>query len=425
MTDPYPLLVDPTTGAQQQVRWTYWPVNFAFGNLTVISNTPMPLSGVKMSAVMRGVGMMRASLQLADEEVRALDPWSKIVPRKTGLVAVRTVVDVSTGAATSTVPWYGTVWAAPRDPQTGRMDITAMTIEGNWARRLITKGKRWDDVDQQQIAADLLDPAVWSLLPLGPAMWPGWITVDPPTVPTGVARDFEYDEHQETNLLEAMQRRSQLSTNSYEWRTDVRVLSGLDPLSADTFRPVFVLGFPELGRQLGDVFPVPRFRFDTAGSGNVVEFKVAFDGSDVPNVVWGTGKGYEDLQTRVQVQNTDGGGFSEWEYGFLQTEARFSDPDVSVESTLIDYCYRYMYDRLGSEQFIASLTVRGDLLPYFDSYTIGDALILETNDRTWPPSWYNGDGWVELSTRIFGWTITPPQGATAETVELLISGGQL
>jgi len=421
----YPLLVDATTGAQQQVRWTYWPVNFAFGNLTVIANTPLPLSGVKMSKVMRGVGMMRATLQLSDEEVRAQDPWSTVVARKTGIVAVRTVTDPQTGAVNSTIPWYGTVWAAPRNPADGRMNITAMTIESHWARRLITKGKRWVGVDQTTLAADLLNPAIWSLLPAGSPMWPGWVTVDPPTNFTGVPRTFEYDDHQETNLLEAIQKRSQLSTNSYEWTTNIRVLSGADPLSAAAFRPVFELGFPQLGRTLGSTFPAPRFRFDTSGSGNVTTFDYAYDGSDVPNVVWGTGKGYEDLQTRVQIQNVDSYGNDEWDYGFLITEQRFSDPDVSVESTLIDYCYRFMWDRLGSEQFLASLTVRGDLLPYFDTYTIGDALILETNDRTWPPSWYNAEGWLELSTRIFGWTITPPQGETSETVELLISGGQL
>ncbi len=419
MTAPYPPFVDPVVQPEQEVRYTYWPVSYAFGDLTVISNAPLPLSGVKFSEVMRGVGELRATLQLVDDEVRAMNPWDKIIPRKTGIVVVREVFDAISETWISTPVQHYVVWAAPRDPHTGRMSIFGQTVESAWARRLITKAITWTNVDQRVIAADLLDPTKFSKIALGAGMWPGWITVDPPTVDTGVTRTFSYPDGAESSLLEAHQNRSQLATNAYEWRTAIRVLSGSSAVSADSFRCQYVLGFPQLGRQLGDVAPVPRLRFDTNGTGNVRQFAYNYDGSQVSNNVWGRGNGYEDLQVKALAQN------NEWQFGFLQTESKFSDPDVKLVSTLADYCLKQIYTQLGSEQFLGSLTIRGDLPPYFGSYVIGDTVILDTNDSTWRPDLYTSDGWVALASRIFGWTVTPPSGTSSETVQLLISGGDI
>jgi len=420
---PYPLFSDPIATDTQQVRYTYWPVAFQNGDMVVISNQSLPLSGVQYSQVMRGVGELKATLQLADPEVREMNPWDKVVPRKTGIVVVREAADPISGEWIGQVVWSGIVWKAPRNPQTGRMEIMAQTVESLWARRLITKAISWNLIDQTTIAADLLNPANFSLIPLGSGLWKGWITIDPPTNLTGVLRQHHYDEGQETNLLEAHQARSQLATNSYEWTTSTRVLSGDTPASANSYRPVFELGFPKLGNQVGDQYTIPRLVFDSAGAGNVTAFGFTHDGGNVPNIVWGRGKGYEALQTKTQVQNQDASGVPEWSYGFLQTEARFSDADVTSVSTLQSHCYRYMWERLSSERFISNLTVRGDQAPYFGTYGIGDEVILETNDVTWPEDWYPESGFVELLVRIYGWTVTPPQGETAEKVELLISGG--
>jgi hypothetical protein len=412
-------LGDPGATGEQQVVYSYWPVSYQFGDPTVISNKSLPLSGVKFSEIMRGVGEFRASLQLADDEVRALYPWDKIIARKTGIVVVRDVFDESTDHWISTAVQHYIVFAAPRDPETGRMEILGMTVEALWARRLVTKAISWAGADQTTIAADLLDPTKWSQIPLGASPWPGWITIDPPTNFTGVARDFSIAQGQETNLLEAHQNRSQLQNNSYEWTTKPRVLSGTDAASANTFRLQYILGFPQLGRQLGDIAPVPRLRFDRFGGGNVTSYKYQYDGTQVPNIVWGRGKGYEDLQTKSLVQNP------EWTSGFLQTEDRFSDPDVEVQATLDDYSNRHLLERLGSEQFLAKLTLRGDRPPYFGSYAIGDGVILDTNDTTWPDDMLGDDGFLSLDTRIFGWTVTPPQGSSAEDVELLIGRGDV
>jgi hypothetical protein len=400
-------------------------VSYSFGDPTVISNVSLPLSGVQFSEIMRGVGELRGQLQLADEEVRSIYPWDKIVPRKTGIVVVREVFDPITATWAPEAVQHYIVWAAPRNPVTGRMSIYATTVEGLWARRLITRAMSWTNQDQTLIAADLLNPALFSKIALGADPWRGWITVDPPVAATGVVRTFSYADGQESNLLEAHQNRSMLATNSYEWRTRPRVLSGADAASANTFRIEYQMGFPSLGRRLGGIFPPPRFTFDRTGAGNVSAFELAYDGSDVPNIVWARGSGYDSLQVKALVQNIDGGGFPEWAYGFLQTEDRFSDPDVKLESTLTSYARRWMWEKLGSEQYISSMTVQGNTPPYFGTYGIGDDVIVSTNDSTWADDRYDSSGMVELSLRVFGWVVTPPQGEANETVQLLLSGGNI
>lgn len=419
MTSPYPPFVDPVATPEQEVRYSYWPVAYQFGDPTVISNVPLPLGGVQYSEVMRGVGQIKGSLQLADDEVRAIYPWDKVIPRKTGIVVVREIRDPVGQNWLSEVVQHYTVDKAPPNPADGRMTIEGTTVEGRWARRLITKAMTWSNVDQVVIPQDLLDPAEFSLIPLGGGLWPGWITVDPPTEFTGVTRTFSYDERQETNLLEAHQNRSQLATNSYEWMTKPTVLVGDDAASASVFRLQYVMGFPRLGRALGDDPPIPRLRYDTRGAGNVIRFERVYDGSNVVNVVWGRGNGYDDLQVKSLATNP------EWANGFLQAEGRFSDPDVKDETTLTSYSYRQIWQSLSSEQYISKLTLAANKYPYFGTYQIGDEMILETNDITWPPDFYNDDGFVELLVRVYGWTVTPPQAGQTETVELLVAGGNL
>lgn len=413
---PYPPFEDPVAVAEQDVRYTFWPVAYQFGDPTVISNVPLPLGGVQFSEVMRGVGQFKGSLQLADEEVRALYPWDKVIPRKTGIVVVREVRDTVGDNWTSTVVQHYTVDSADPDPHDGRMVIEGTTVEGRWARSLITKAMAWTNVDQTQIAADLLDPVKFSQVALGPGLWPGWITVDPPTVPTGVLRTFTYDDRQETNLLEAQQNRSQLATNSYEWRTAPTVLVGSDAASASVFRLQYIMGFPRLGRSVTTDPPVPQLRYDTRGVGNVIRFQRVYDGSNVLNIVWGRGNGYEELQVKAVATNP------EWLNGYLRSEGRFSDPDVKDQTTLTAYCYRQIWQSVSSEQYIAKLTLAANKFPTFGSYIIGDEMYLETNDPTWPPDFYNADGYVQLRVRVYGWTVTPPQTDQAEVIELLVAG---
>lgn len=577
-----PLLQDLTQRQPQQVEYSYWPVYYIHGDPTVISQTPLPLSGVQYSRGIRSVGQLTATLQLADAVVRSVNPWATVIPRKTGIVVVRTATDPTTGARTPKVMDHFIVWSAPADPATGRMTITANTVESAWARRMITgtvairstitPGKSytwsavyftgasfsvvmecdwfnggtflsktqvvlspgtgthtltsthtapaganavqpsifinplsigsgfnlqqfffgeagganfignalviggnldgwtalnettmvanaaggsgnlsfvglvststsdstgiivaqsitnnavvsspvaWQNVDQQQIAADLLNPAKWSQVPVNDGNFPGWITIDPPTVPTHVIISaFDYQLNAQTSLLQAHQDRSNLD-NGYEWFTEVRVLDGVDAGAANAYRVGFVLGYPRTGRQVANGDAVPTFTSRQDGTGNVVSYKQAYDGSAVANIVWGQGSGFQS--SAVQALAVDSG---QWDVGFLQTERQYQNTTISDQGTLQAYTNAQITLDLANEQYVTSLIVRGDLPPTLDTWDLGDDALFYADDWIWPDD-ANGNPAASFLTRILGYVVTPPEGNKSEQVQVLMSGGDL
>lgn len=416
----------PAAERPQGVRYSYIPVSFVSGDPTAIG-PPLPFSGVQFSEILRGVGELSASLQLADQSVRALRPWELIYPRKTGVVVVRSSRD-ALGVETHQPLQLYIVWARPSAADTGRFEIKAQTVESLWARRLITGPPRpgdwvptnadpgdlsWSQVDQAAMVADLLDPSQFSQLGEGAGAFPGWITVDPPANMTGVLRDFTYRRDQQTNLLEAHQDRS-LVQNGYEWRTSIRLLSGEDALDPGAvFRCQFLLGYPRLGRRYGSD-RIPRIAFHVDGRGNALAPAFTFDGSGVANAVWGNGAGYDDSTVRAVATHS-----AEWDNGLLITEARYSNPDVRIQSTLQQYTNNYLVQTLVNERYINDVTVRGDLIPYFGTYAPGDDILFITDDAT------QEHGETGYLSRIMGWRVTPPEGKKAERVAFVLNGGQV
>jgi hypothetical protein len=414
----------------QQVSYSYWPVNYINGDPTTITNAPFPLSGVQFSILARGVGELRASVQLADPEVRAMYPWDKFVARKTGIVVVRTVTNPISGIKEHTIPFHGVLWGEPKIPSTGRMDCTFQTVESLWARRLITgppplgqrdgsgnllPGCTWTGADQAQIVRDLLNPGFFSQLGNIGGLFPGWINVEAPVANMGVPRDMTYRRGQETNLLTAHQDRSKI-INGYEWYTAMRVLSGASAYDATSFRCQFVWGYPRLGRTYDGGGQIPRFSYYVDGRGNVANIRYAYNAAAVSNMVWGTGAGFDDDALRVYSRYSN-----DVTNGFLVTEDKYSNPDVSNGSTLQEQTDAKLIQGYTNEQFIDSVQVRGDLFPYFGSYNIGDDCLFTTDDWTWPDN-ADGSRGVTYISRIMGWKVTPPEGDNAETVELVLSG---
>jgi len=492
---------------EQDVSYTYWPVNYYRGDPHVIGNAPLPLSGVTFSQVMKGVGELRAALQLADPDVRDMNPWELVLPRKTGIVVVRSVVvDAEAGTYAHDVVWHGVVWKRGPNPSTGRWEITARTVEYNWARRLITGPMAggdlvWAQKDRTLIVQDLLTPEQFSQvgppstygtatatvnaatldrvivntsdigdIPIGSYvrvraldgtyrtnaagttdifyvintefgggisavvvtplfaglsvigdvvevinLWPGWVNVDLPTHMTGRLHDFSYKRDQQTNLLTAHQDRSKVD-DGYDWYTSVRVLSGTSALDAASYRCQYVMGYPRLGREYG-VDEIPRFTFRVSGQGNVLEADPIYNGEGVANVVWGQGAGYDTDALRAQATNT-----SDWVNGFMITEERYSNPDVSRSDTLESYTVAALVQTYANEQYLSGVTVRGDKPPFFDTYALGDDALFSTDDWT-NADGPNGDRDTTYLTRIMGWTVTPPEGTNSETVRLLLAGG--
>lgn len=491
---------------EQVVSYTYWPVNYYLGDPHVIGNAPLPLSGVSFSSVMKGVGELKASLQLADADVRAMNPWELVLPRKTGIVVVRSVLlDEDADSWEHAAVWHGTVWERKPVPATGRWEITARTVEYSWSRRLITGPVAggdlvWAQADRTEIVQDLLTPELFSqvgplsnlgiatattvagtldrvlvasgdvgdvsvgeyvtvtdlagtpktdasgavsifrvtsIVPGGTsaivvtpnfaslsqvgdvvtvvALFPGWVNIDKPTRMTLQLHDFSYKRDQQTNLLTAHQDRSKVD-DGYDWYTSVRVLDGGDAIDAVSFRCQYVMGYPRLGRVYG-VDEIPRFVFRVNGQGNVLDSSPVYNGQEVANVVWGQGNGYDTDALRAVATNS-----SDVTNGFLITEDRYSNPDVSRSDTLEAYTVARLVQTYASEQFLDGVTVRGDKPPYFGTYSLGDDALFSTDDWT-NPDGANGDRDTTYLTRIMGWTVTPPEGNSSETVKLILAGG--
>lgn len=434
MTEPQLFAANPDDVDVEQplvVSYSYWPVNYLNGDPTVISAASVPLSGVQWSRQMRGVGELRATLQLSAEEVRSRNPWELFVPRKTGIVVVRTVLDDLGGEQHEAV-FHGICWKAEPVPSTGRLSLMFQTVESAWARRKITgpppigtrdsagnllPGVSWTNADQAQIVRDLLDPTKFSQVGVAPGIWPGWINVDAPAANMGRPRTLTYRRNSETNLLTAHQDRSKV-IDGYEWYTGLRVLSGNSPYNASTFRCTFEWGFPRLGRVFGED-DVARFEFRVDGRGNVVTYTPVHDGTNTFNVMWGTGAGYDESALKQNVIYS-----ADWSHGFLMTEGSYSNPDVSVGSTLLAQTEAALIQTFANEQFLKALTVRGDLLPHFGTYNLGDDCVFTTDDWTLPDR-PDGNRSVSYLSRIVGWVVTPPEGEQSEKVELLLGGNEI
>jgi hypothetical protein len=488
-----------------EVRYTYWPVSYFLGDPHVISNAPLPLSGVNFSRLMKGVGELRASLQLADEDVRAMNPWELVVPRKTGIVVVRTVVDAEAGTEAHTIEWHGIVWDRKPVPATGRWEIVARTIEYNWSRRLITGPMAggalvWAQKDRTKIVQDLLTPALFSqigpadnlgqataslagtsttivvptaqaalistgtyaqvvdtfgnyrVIPTGDnivritsksgpsggnvtitftpalttttaigdvitsvALFPGWVHVDKPVTLTGRLHDHSYKRDQQTNLLTAHQDRSNVD-DGYDWFTSMRVLDGANALDAASYRVQYVMGYPRVGRVYGED-DIARFTYRTTGEGNVTEVTPVYNGEGVANVVWGQGAGYDASALRQFATNS-----SDWQNGFMITEDRYSNPDVSRADTLLAYTISALFQSYANERFVQAIKIRGDKPPYFGTYSLGDDALYTSDDWT-NPDGPDGDRDTTYLTRIMGWTVTPPEGTNSESVQLVLASG--
>lgn len=247
--------------------------------------------------------------------------------------------------------------------------------------------------------------------------FPGWINVDSPEANMGVPRDMAYRRGQATPLLRAHQDRSKI-INGYEWYTRVKVLEGENAYAATSFRLEFVWGYPRLGKVYG-IDRIPRFSYYVDGRGNVITYGPVYDGTSVSNIVWGSGSGYDAETVRFEAWNS-----RDWVNGFLVTEGEYNNPDVSRHSTLREQTEARMIQGYADERFVDRLIVRGDLLPHFGTYEIGDDCLVTTDDWTWPDN-PDGTRGVTFVARILGWTVTPPEGDQAEHVDIMVGGQEV
>jgi hypothetical protein len=363
-------LADYDLPEEQDSSYTYWPVNYYRGDPHVIGNAPLPLSGVTFSQVLKGVGELRASLQLADPDVRAMNPWELVLPRKTGIVVVRSVVvDAEAGTYAHDVVWHGVVWKRGPNPATARWEITARTVEYNWARRLITGPMAggdlvWAQKDRTVIVQDLLTPARFSQVGPPSTYGTATATVNAATLDRVVVNTSDIGD---------------IPIGSY---VRVRALDGTYRTNAAGTTDIFYVVNTEFGGGISAVIVTPLFA-SLSQIGDVVEVINLWPGwvnVDLPTHMTGRLHDFSykrDQQTNLLTAHQDRSKVSDG-YDWY-TSVRVLSGTSALDATSYRCQYVMGYPRLGREYGV-------DEIPRFVFRVSGQGNVLEADPI------YNGEG---------------------------------
>lgn len=106
------------------------PPTWSYTFLDALTDTELatlPMIGVSMEKVLNGTGKLDGFIPTGDPLIRAMDPWTATIPRRTCLA-------VSYG---STLMWYGMVWARVRANGLPGIHVTAATLDSWVATQLL------------------------------------------------------------------------------------------------------------------------------------------------------------------------------------------------------------------------------------------------------------------------------------------------
>lgn len=362
----------------------------------------LPFLDVSFSTAVGAAGAFKGRIPLADEQVRAKNPWALTEPRRTMVYVVRHAIVEADGLTQvhHSVEWCGIIWDRDRDDGSGNMQVVAATPESYWKQRRIRFDVQYFDIEQTEIFCDLV-----TRLTIVPG---GDIRTECAPITTGRLRDREYLSSQDKNALEALQELSEVN-DGFEWT----VQPFQDPVTAG-FRHRIVFGYPRLGRTIasGDA---PRLQYLRAGGGTLLEpVKVVERGASVPNTILAAGAKLDDGSTVRAVASASDLGRQEVEWGFPLLEDTYSNPDESNADRLWEQGAAQLRAGWAGEIVLGRLRFRGDMYPSTTDVAAGDDVVIYTDGYAFPtPTTVTGRAWVK--------TVKPPQGDAGEEVELTVT----
>lgn len=331
----------------------------------------LPLGRVRFTCARNGAGTFSASLAIGDTRVARQGPISATIPGRTAMYVLR-----------DGEPLYGgIVWTRRYKASEGHIEIGGAEWWSYFHRRFITTTAEFSQVDQLEIARSLVSTAQ--------AEPDGDIGVFLDAGHTsGRLRDRTYVGTELKPVGEAVEQLSAV-LDGFDFRSAVELDANGD------LRKRLAMGYPALGRDVEDtglVFEMP---------GPVVDYEWPEDGSSMANTVHAVGA--DHLRSTASVANRA---------GWPLLEAAASYTDVSRQNTLDDHASADL-DALDEPVTLPGFTVRGDIEPVLGSYTVGDEARLRVTDSRFP------DG-AEFTSRITSYTVTPPQGDMAESVQITL-----
>lgn len=346
----------------------------------------LPLTKVKFTRALGGVGTLGGYLHLADERVRALNPWRATRQR-------RTKVYVEYDGRTV---WGGPVITRTRANDSEGMTISAVTFEG-WLHRqyLLT------DLDIFKVP---LPVAVQQLVSraqiLGSVDLVVDLSDDAPTQvsPLYLAREVK-------PILELLEGLSADEGVPFEFRVDVY----RDPTTR-AFRQAVRVGVPRLGRYYEDApttFAYP--------GGGLERWTLTEDGSAASNVMPLLGSGSGAAQPFEVLYDVDAG-LDELDSGFPSWMTDYRGQDTDDMDRLWGRAAESMRAGTAAEYVLSGVRLRPQ--SYLGLVDPGDDIALEITHRTleeWPAA-------VTYVTRVLADEVTVGDGGKADAVSVTIGG---
>lgn len=314
------------------------------------------------------------------------DEWSTwITPKRTGICVMRDRRAI----------WSGIIWAQGPTSSHEGASIVAQTFESYLARRWLSAGYIFGQVDQATIVKELLDDIF--------AIFGGDIRIQVPTfTPTGRLRDREYPYEEFTDLLTIVQQLSGVE-DGFDFTIDTSIGAG------DETAHIMRLGYPKLG--IGGPGDVGSLVWQYPG--NVIAPPVwPFEGRDSANetAAIGAGEGTAMLRSIATLQ-------SEINAGYPILQKAYSYKDVTYQSTLNGHAARDLARNAGLVTVPEFSALAGAEPAVIGSWGVGDWSRLRA-DTPYLRGMYGGVG-ADVYGRVTGWTLRPGLAAGGEGPEIV------
>lgn len=356
---------------------------------TGIELAVLPLTRVKYGRSLGGGGQLGAYLHLADDKVRALNPWAATRQR-------RTAVYVEYG---DRCVWGGPVVVRNRSDDSEGITLSAVSWEA-WLHRqyLLTDLDVFPAVSLGVAVAQLIARAQWTTN-VG-------FTIDATAVPAGAPTvDPTYIAREVKPILELLENLPVDTGVPMEFRIDcVR-----DPATG-RFAPVLRIGSPRIGRPWETTaltFAYP--------DGGLLKWSLVEDGSGANNVMPLLGAGSGDAQPFDVLFDTDAG-LDEIASGFPTWMADRRDSDTDDIDVAWARGAAAMRAGVAGEYVFDGVQLRPDA--YLGRVDPGDDIALEIAHKSlpeWPAT-------VQTITRVLAESVTVGDGGKADQVSVTIGG---
>lgn len=357
------------------------PIRYLFGNLSnrqIVAE--LALSSVQMDRKLNDWGNFRAGFKLDqsgldnDTVISATEPGANFVIMERG----------------DTPIWEGIIWTRVYQSQAKDVQITARTYEAFAEKQIIDVDFTRTNYEQRNLFVDL-----WTSMQSSPYRDLG---IELPGVfTTVVSKDLTVSATDSKNYLQTMSSISD-GVDGFDWTIDIYKLN-------NTYRRRLLIGYPQLGST-----DAAGLSFDYPGAITNYYQTESMTNAGTNIFVYGAGEGSAMVVgTAIQQEMLDN--------GFKRYDVTVSRKDVEGQGLIDSIAFQLSVKRKPPLSII-KVFLKGDIIPEFGSYNLGDTATLAIIDPRHP----NG---FTVSARIVAFSYKPASDDTVEEVELVFEGDEL